>query len=88
MSSSATKLSALALVPDVAAWPAIQALRFAHDRQVRIWPPHINLLYPFVSEAVSCETACQSVAAAWTPKADIPAKGPLRIHSFLGARMP
>jgi len=54
-------MSALALVPDAAAWPAIQALRCAHDKQVRIWPPHINLLYPFVSEA-ELELAAQRLA--------------------------
>jgi len=48
--SKAVKTSALAIVPDEDAWPAIQALRLAHDRQVRVWPPHINILYPFVSE--------------------------------------
>lgn len=61
MSSSATKLTALALVPDIAAWPAIQAVRFEHDRQVRIWPPHINLLYPFVEEA-KLESAATQLA--------------------------
>jgi 2'-5' RNA ligase len=44
------KTSALAIVPDESALPLVQALRAAHDRQVRVWPPHINLLYPFVPE--------------------------------------
>jgi len=50
--TAATKLSALALVPDEAAWPEIQALRSLHDsRQFPVWPPHVNILYPFVQEA-------------------------------------
>jgi 2'-5' RNA ligase len=37
----------LAVVPPQEAWGPIQAIRVKHDRQVRRWPPHINLLYPF-----------------------------------------
>lgn len=44
------KTSALALIPDERAWPVIQAVRSAHDKQVRVWPPHINIIYPFVHE--------------------------------------
>lgn len=44
------KTSALALVPEVEDWSQIQALRLAYDKQVDKWPPHINLLYPFVPE--------------------------------------
>jgi 2'-5' RNA ligase len=42
--------SALAIIPpeNSATWVAIQALRQEHDRQIDRWPPHINLLYPFV----------------------------------------
>jgi len=47
----ATKTSALAIVPDESAWPAIQALRKVYDsRQYQVWPPHINLIYPFAPE--------------------------------------
>jgi len=46
-----TKTSALAIVPDTVAWSAIQAIRRVHDsRQFPVWPPHINLIYPFVAE--------------------------------------
>eukprot|EP00928_Gymnodinium_smaydae_P064494 TRINITY_DN47808_c0_g1_i1.p1 TRINITY_DN47808_c0_g1~~TRINITY_DN47808_c0_g1_i1.p1 ORF type:complete len:197 (+),score=31.22 TRINITY_DN47808_c0_g1_i1:61-651(+) len=62
----AVKLSALAIVPDADAWPSIQELRLAHDRQVHMWPPHINLLYPFVSED-RFESAAQALSAALTP---------------------
>lgn len=50
MSGEFVKTSALSLIPEVRAWPAIQALRLAHDKQVKVWPPHINILYPFVPE--------------------------------------
>lgn len=46
-----TKTSALAIVPDAVAWSAIQAIRQVHDsRQFPVWPPHINLIYPFAPE--------------------------------------
>lgn len=47
----------MAIVPDHDAWPAIQALRLAHDQQVHVWPPHINLLYPFVHEVAFPDAA-------------------------------
>lgn len=50
-------------MPDATAWPKLQALRVAHDRQVHIWPPHINLLYPFVSEG-EFEAVAQTLAEA------------------------
>lgn len=59
-----TKTSSLAIVPDEAAWPAIQDLRRVHDsRQFPVWPPHINLFYPFVPEQVYEEVACRLAEA-------------------------
>lgn len=58
---TAVKFSSLALIPDFSAWPALQALRVAHDRQVDVWPPHINILYPFVPEA-RMEAAAKKLA--------------------------
>ena len=42
-----THQSAAAIVPAEEVWEPIQAIRRRHDRQVRRWMPHINLLYPF-----------------------------------------
>lgn len=38
----------IALVPPVQAWDSIQAIRQVHDEQYFRWPPHVNLLYPFI----------------------------------------
>lgn len=43
-----THLSTVALLPPRGVWDPIQAIRRRHDRQVMRWPPHINLLYPFL----------------------------------------
>lgn len=49
-SSLTTPKSAIALVPPPHLWPAIQAIRAAHDKSFIRWPPHVNLLYPFLED--------------------------------------
>lgn len=40
--------SALCWVPPISQQKPIQCLRAEHDRQIHRWPPHVNVLYPFV----------------------------------------
>ncbi|KZF22178.1 hypothetical protein L228DRAFT_268663 [Xylona heveae TC161] len=42
--------SALVLLPPASITPPIQSLRRVHDRNFRRWPPHINLIYPFLAQ--------------------------------------
>jgi 2'-5' RNA ligase len=44
--------SALVITPPQEMWGPIQALRSKHDKAFERWMPHVNLLYPFVPEAV------------------------------------
>ena len=62
--------TALALVPPRALWPRLDRLRALYDKAYPKWPPHANLVYPFVSSDVlgdavdAISTALQSRSAA------------------------
>mmetsp|Transcript_3870 Transcript_3870/g.8273 ORF Transcript_3870/g.8273 Transcript_3870/m.8273 type:complete len:905 (-) Transcript_3870:256-2970(-) len=57
--------SALCWIPpeESLEYDAIQKIRKNHDRQVKRWPPHVNLLYPFVP-ANQFEAASKKLAVA------------------------
>ncbi|KAJ2962114.1 hypothetical protein NQ176_g10955 [Zarea fungicola] len=40
--------TALCIIPPQTLWPAINRLRSLNDKAYAKWPPHINLIYPFV----------------------------------------
>jgi len=42
--------SALVLLPPASVQPPIEKLREQHDRNFDRWPPHINLIYPFLNQ--------------------------------------
>jgi 2'-5' RNA ligase len=41
--------SALALLPPASITAPIESIRRVHDKHFQRWPPHINLLYPFLA---------------------------------------
>ena len=61
--------STVALVPPEVAWlPIQQARESLRDKGLYRWPPHINLLYPFVPEEHFAQAAdALAPAAAATP---------------------
>lgn len=44
-----TYKTALALLPPTSIRPPIEAVRHVHDKNYSRWPPHINLIYPFLA---------------------------------------
>ncbi|KAK3318390.1 hypothetical protein B0H66DRAFT_516600 [Apodospora peruviana] len=44
--------TALCIIPPTHLWPAIDRLRSLYDKAYTKWPPHINLVYPFVRHDV------------------------------------
>ncbi|KAK9712365.1 hypothetical protein K7432_007201 [Basidiobolus ranarum] len=47
-SSARTFKSAVCIIPPSTLWKPIQDIREIHDKHVKRWPPHINLLYPYL----------------------------------------
>ncbi|KAH7035413.1 uncharacterized protein B0I36DRAFT_318308 [Microdochium trichocladiopsis] len=41
--------TALCWIPDEENWPCLDRLRSLYDKGYEKWPPHVNLLYPFVA---------------------------------------
>ncbi|KAK3688181.1 hypothetical protein B0T22DRAFT_147508 [Podospora appendiculata] len=40
--------TALCIVPPKGVWPSVDRLRSLYDKAYEKWPPHVNLVYPFV----------------------------------------
>ncbi|MEY9906796.1 poly(A) polymerase [Catenulispora sp. MAP12-49] len=51
MDTTPTARTAVAWIPPVSSWDGIQEVRQRLDPQVLRWPPHVNLLFGFVSES-------------------------------------
>lgn len=49
--------TALCIIPPQRLWPAINRLRSLNDKAYGKWPPHINLVYPFVHPEVVANAA-------------------------------
>lgn len=63
MTEEKTVRSALCVVLPYGVTEGVQAVRREHDRSYGRWPPHVNLLYPFVPEAAAGARVAELSAA-------------------------
>lgn len=45
---SKTVCSSVAVIPPPEVWPPLEAIRRIYDTGFVRWPPHVNMLYPFL----------------------------------------
>ncbi|KAH8912841.1 hypothetical protein BR93DRAFT_963977 [Coniochaeta sp. PMI_546] len=69
--------TALCLVPPRRLWPSLDRIRALYDKAFEKWPPHINLIYPFVSPD-SLPRAAEIIQAALELRAEA-GEPPLRV---------
>lgn len=58
--------SAVCLVPPRTTWAALQEVRCFNDKSFCRWPPHVNLLYPFLEEQhfpAAAQAAAEALAS-------------------------
>ncbi|KAH7327859.1 hypothetical protein B0I35DRAFT_415915 [Stachybotrys elegans] len=66
--------TALCLIPPEELWEPIDRIRSLYDKAHGRWPPHVNLIYPFV------EPETLSEAARILSKLDLPEQAQRRVH--------
>ena len=55
--------TAVVVIPPAELWPPLQDIRRHHDKAYTRWPPHFNVLHPFIAEEV-LELHCPRIALA------------------------
>lgn len=73
--SGATSNSACVIIPPLELWDAIQEIRSANDTSFDRWPPHVNLLWPFLPQ-----TDFSAAAASIEGSAKFKALQPFRVR--------
>ncbi|KAK6219591.1 endonuclease/Exonuclease/phosphatase [Colletotrichum tabaci] len=74
--------TALCLIPPRDQWPLVDRLRFDNDKAHAKWPPHVNLVYPFVrsTDSNALRLACDAIVKCLTDRGE-PATLPIRLDS-------
>ncbi|KAK1998975.1 endonuclease/Exonuclease/phosphatase [Colletotrichum falcatum] len=59
----ATHDTALCLIPPKGQWLSVDRLRFDNDKAYAKWPPHVNLVYPFIksTDPTALRLACDTI---------------------------
>ncbi|KAK4217804.1 hypothetical protein QBC37DRAFT_413975 [Rhypophila decipiens] len=64
--------TALCIIPPSQSWPSIDRLRSLYDKAYEKWPPHVNLVYPFVRPEMLPTAADRIQAALSQQEWDVP----------------
>ncbi|WQF80047.1 Putative polymerase, nucleotidyl transferase domain, poly(A) polymerase, central [Colletotrichum destructivum] len=74
--------TALCLIPPRDQWPLVDRLRFDNDKAHAKWPPHVNLVYPFVrsTDSNALRLACDAIVKCLTDRGQ-PATLPIHLDS-------
>lgn len=74
--------TALCLIPPEDQWSSVDRLRFDNDKAYSKWPPHVNLIYPFVksSDTDSIRQACGAIVECLKSRRAIGEPTTLPIH--------
>ncbi|KAM7202066.1 hypothetical protein V8F33_003073 [Rhypophila sp. PSN 637] len=64
--------TALCIIPPSQSWPFIDRLRSLYDKTYEKWPPHVNLVYPFVRPEMLPTAADRIQAALSQQEWDVP----------------
>lgn len=73
--------TALCIIPPRSCWPTYDRLRMRHDRAYGKWPPHINLLYPFVApDALACAANCIAASVVGNNDAHLIGRLPISLN--------
>lgn len=65
---SVSHSTALAILLPDHLWPRIQSIRYQWDRSFERWPPHVNLMYPFLLPGdQDLVSRLEAVFAEWEP---------------------
>ncbi|KAF4825179.1 Nuclear poly(A) polymerase 1 [Colletotrichum tropicale] len=81
-SQAASHATALCIIPPEEHWTAINRLRFDNDKAYTKWPPHVNLIYPFVrsTESSVLHQACDAIVSCLKDRAASGELAPLPIR--------
>jgi 2'-5' RNA ligase len=84
-----TYKTAITLLPPASITPPIEAVRAVHDKNFKRWPPHINLIYPFLASPLeTSDSNTPRLSQAIQARLEKATSGIRAFHISLNATLP